>query len=119
MVTARTSEEGTVVAFNECINARDLDGLIHLMSDDHRFVDAAGHVVVGRDACTAAWRDFFAAFPDYRNRFTQVRTTAPGVVEIEGTSECAEPALAGPARWRALVRDMQVCEWRVDEPTLS
>jgi uncharacterized membrane protein YoaK (UPF0700 family)/ketosteroid isomerase-like protein len=111
----RTPEEATVVAFNACINARDLDGLTHLMSDDHEFVDTAGHVVAGRAACTDAWRDFFGAFPDYRNRFTDLRTTAPGVVEIDGASECSVAELDGPAHWRAVVVDGRVREWRVDE----
>ena len=34
--------ELAAMRFNEMINARDVDGLGALMTDDHTFVDAAG-----------------------------------------------------------------------------
>ena len=37
--------------FNDAINARDLTTLTELMADDHRFVDTAGGVIVGKKAC--------------------------------------------------------------------
>ncbi|GAB1513882.1 nuclear transport factor 2 family protein [Actinophytocola sp. KF-1] len=102
--------------FNDCVNHADLHGLAELMTDDHRFVDAAGAVVRGKQACLAAWRGFFAAFPDYRNTFTSVATRGH-VVVIEGCSVCAEPELAGPALWTAIVEGERVAEWRVYEDT--
>ena len=106
------SPESVVVAFNEAINARDLDALSALMSDDHRFIDAEGNTVDGKAACIDAWSGFFAAFPDYRNGFERVEGSAD-VVEVSGYSACSEPLLDGPARWRAVVRDDLVVEWRV------
>ena len=103
----------TVVAFNDAINGQDLDALIALMTDDHRFVDSEGATLDGKDACTAAWRGFFAAFPDYRNVFGDVRASAPGVVDVIGHSECSVAELDGPARWRAEVRDGLVAVWQV------
>ena len=101
-----TSEDERVVeAFNDAINAGDLAALTRLMSEDHRFVDAVGGCVDGKTACSEAWRGFFAAYPDYRNHFEEVRGVGGGVVEVIGESTCAEPALDGPARWRAVVRD--------------
>jgi ketosteroid isomerase-like protein len=108
-------DEAVVVRFNEAINRRDLDALAQLMAEDHRFVDAEGHVVDGKAACVEAWRGFFRAFPDYRNTFESVISMAPGVVEVRGRSDCSEPALVGPARWRAVVRHGQVVEWRVSD----
>jgi ketosteroid isomerase-like protein len=104
-----------VLRFNEAINARDLPALTRLMTDDHRFVDSAGDVVDGKDACIEAWRGFFAAFPDYRNTFESLDATEPGVVEVEGRSDCSVAELAGPARWRVVVRGPLVAEWRVVE----
>jgi ketosteroid isomerase-like protein len=104
--------EALVVAFNDRINARDLDGLAALMTDDHTFIDPAGAAVTGSGACTEAWRGFFAAFPDYRNVFTA--TTVDGdTVVVTGYSTCSEPALAGPARWTATVRNGKVARWQV------
>jgi ketosteroid isomerase-like protein len=105
-----------VVAFNDAINAADLARLEALMTEDHRFVDAAGSEVHGRAACADAWRGFFAAFPDYRNVFERVREVAPGEVEAVGRSVCADPRLDGPARWTATLVDGRVRRWQVDEP---
>jgi ketosteroid isomerase-like protein len=106
----------TVSRFNARINARDLVGLVALMSHDHTFVDSAGAAVVGRDACREAWQGFFAAFPDYRNVFAAMTADeADEVVTIVGRSECSVPALAGPALWTARVRDGLVARWQVYE----
>jgi len=105
----------TVTAFNAAINGRDLDALAALMTATHRFVDAAGSSVEGRAACVDAWRGFFEAYPDYRNVFDELVPAGDGVVEVRGRSECREPALDGPARWRAVVCDGRVEVWQVTE----
>jgi ketosteroid isomerase-like protein len=102
-----------VTAFNEAINVSDLDVLAALMTDTHRFVDAAGAAVDGKAACVEAWRGFFATFPDYRNVFAELTPTGDGVVELTGRSTCSDPALDGPGRWRAVVRDGRVDVWQV------
>src|SRR5688572_4744448 len=105
--------DATIVAeFNDSINRRDLAALGRLMAADHRFIDSDGNVVVGKSACLVAWRQFFDAFPDYRNTFDDV-SGEDGVVHVNGRSECAEPQLAGPARWRVVVDGHSVVEWRV------
>jgi ketosteroid isomerase-like protein len=55
-----------VRAFVGRINARDVDGLAALMTEDHRFIDSHGQVVSGRDAVRAGWVQYFAMVPDYR-----------------------------------------------------
>jgi ketosteroid isomerase-like protein len=103
--------------FNDMINARDLEGLAGLMSEDHRFVDTTGHVVAGRSACLEAWRGFFAAYPTYRNVFVSVRED-DGFVTLAGHSTCSDdPELAGPALWTARVADSLVTVWRVYNDT--
>lgn len=108
-------EEAVVEAFNAAINSRDVEALGALMDESHRFVDAAGGTVEGKAACLEAWRGFFASFPDYRNVFDDVRGDGAGSVDVRGRSECAEPALRGPARWHAEVRDGLVVLWQVSE----
>ena len=103
-----------VAAFNDRINVRDLAGLTALMTDDHTFVDPADTCVTGRAACADAWRGFFAAFPDYRNVFTTAVVDGD-TVTVTGHSTCSEPALAGPARWTAVVRDGRVARWQVTD----
>jgi ketosteroid isomerase-like protein len=103
-----------VAAFNDCINTRDLTGLTALMAGDHTFVDSAGAAVTGREACAEAWQGFFAAFPDYRNVFVTVVTNGD-TVTATGYSTCSEPALTGPARWTATLRDDKVTRWQVTD----
>jgi ketosteroid isomerase-like protein len=68
-----TRAPGEVVeAFNAAINARDIDALAALMTDNHEFIDAESASIRGKEACVAAWRGFFAAFPEYRNTFTRL-----------------------------------------------
>jgi predicted ester cyclase len=111
------AEEAAVLAFNDAINAQDLDALGRLMHDQHRFVDSAGAAVRGKAACLDAWRGFFDAFPDYRNVFDSLTSDPSGAVDVRGRSECSEPALAGPASWHAVVTDGLLLSWHVsDEP---
>jgi ketosteroid isomerase-like protein len=107
-----SAPETVAARFNDCINRRDDDGLATLMSDDHRFIDAEGGSVSGKQACLDAWRGFFGSFPDYRNVFTSL-TARDDVVTIVGYSECADPRLAGPALWTATIQGELVAEWRV------
>ena len=112
-----TGPAAIATRFNDRINAGDLDGLVELMTDDHRFVDTTGHVVSGRSACREAWRSFFAAFPSYRNEFETVEERA-GTVLITGRSVCVDNAdLDGPALWTAVVVGPAIAEWRVHDDT--
>jgi hypothetical protein len=86
------------------------------MTEDHRFIDSADHVIDGKAACIEAWRGFFAAFPDYRNSFEGMRTRED-TVAIAGRSSCSDPRLDGPALWLAKVREGRVSEWRVYDDT--
>jgi ketosteroid isomerase-like protein len=108
-----SADAAVVLAFNAAINRSDLPGLGQLMADDHRFIDTAGNTITGKPARLAAWRGFFASFPDYRNVFDNLHSRRGGIVEVHGRSECSVAALAGPARWRAVVADGLVVEWRV------
>jgi ketosteroid isomerase-like protein len=106
-----------VVAFNNAINSRDITALTELMTESHRFIDANDATTRGKDECTAAWRDFFGSFPDYRNVFDELLHIGGGVVVAHGHSECSVAALDGPARWRAVVIDGRVEVWQVSNPS--
>jgi uncharacterized protein (TIGR02246 family) len=102
--------------FNEKINARDLEGLVELMTEDHTFVDGSGEVHKGKDVMKDGWQDFFASYPDYRNIFTRVQVDKDFVVMV-GYSTCSYEPLDGPALWSAKVRERRIFEWRVYEDT--
>lgn len=108
--------DAIVHAFNNCINRGDLDGLGALMTEDHRFSDAASHTVSGKQSCLEAWKSFFSAFPDYRNRFDRTIVRGNEVI-ILGSSSCSDDRLAGPAIWRARLSGEQIEEWSVLDDT--
>jgi len=76
----------TIQAFIDRINSHDVDGLAELMTDDHRFIDAHGNEVVGREKMTAGWRGYFEWFPDYFIEVTDV---------VEGNDKLALFGFAG------------------------
>ncbi len=102
-----------VLGFNERINARDLGGLVGMMTGDHFFIDSEGERHEGMEE---GWRGFFARYPDYRNVFTRVQAEG-GLVAIAGYSTCSYGPLDGPALWSARVRDGLVSERGVYEDT--
>ncbi len=102
--------ESVAVAFNDCINPGDLNGLAAMMTPDHTFIDTAGGVFAGEANCVAAWRGFFDSFPDYRNVFTSMVVLGE-TVTIVGHSVCSEPSLSGLALWTATIRNGRVARW--------
>jgi ketosteroid isomerase-like protein len=111
---AQSAPNDVVRRFNDAINARDLDRLSSLMTEDHRFIDSAGSIVDGKPSCIDAWRRFFDAFPDYCNEFDHLEAY-DDVVTVRGRSHGSVPALDGSARWTARVEGERVAEWRVHE----
>ena len=97
----------TVVQFNDCINARDIDGLASLMSEDHAFIDSENNAIRGKAAAIETWRGFFAQFPDNRNHFEGFISSTEQVTVV-GHLTCSEPLLDGPALWTAKVKDGKV-----------
>jgi ketosteroid isomerase-like protein len=111
-----SSANVVVTTFNDCITRKDIEGLSKLMSDGHVFIDSANTVISGKERCLEAWREFFDAFPDYRNRFQRVLLTEAEAVII-GHSVCSDTRLAGPALWTAKFEDGLISEWRVYDDT--
>jgi len=59
------SAESVARAFVEAINRQDVEGLVALMTEGHRFVDSLGNVVEGREKMRAGWAGHFRMVPDY------------------------------------------------------
>jgi ketosteroid isomerase-like protein len=105
------------VAFTAAITAADSAALAALTTADHVFTDTDGNQVTGKQACTAAWEGFFAAFPGYRNTFSEVRADGATAV-MRGRSTCpGHPELTGAALWRAETRGDQLTAWQVHDDT--
>jgi ketosteroid isomerase-like protein len=105
----------TALLFNECINNRDIEGLVDLMTDDHSLV-CNGHIdTKDKDSSKEAWASFFGMYPDYRNHFSRVESRDDFVVII-GKSTCPnEEKLNTSALWSARIQNDKVSVWQVYE----
>ncbi len=119
--------------FVAAINRQDVDGLVALMTQEHRFTDSLGNVARGRESMRQAWALYFQMVPDYT--LTIDETYAQGAVVMlrtahgtyspafETVQRTGMPTPGGtskdaqrwetPAAVRALVEDGKVAEWRV------
>ncbi|MBI2994412.1 MAG: nuclear transport factor 2 family protein [Gammaproteobacteria bacterium] len=110
-----------VLRFVDAINAKDLQGIAALMTDDHRFVDSLGTTVAGAEKMREGWEAYLRLVPDFR---VEVRETycngqvvvllgaARGTYTSDGTLR-PENVWETPGAWRALVRGSRVAEWQV------
>jgi ketosteroid isomerase-like protein len=107
--------------FVDRINARDVDGLAALMTDDHRFVDSLGRVMAGREVMRAGWAGYFQMVSDYTLEPAEWFTDGQVVVLVGTAGGTYSPDGVGghdgrwqtPAACRAVIRDGRVAEWSV------
>jgi len=107
----------TILAFVERINARDVEGLGALMSDDHTFVDAHGNQISGKETMQGAWRGYFEWFPDYQIEITEVYEDGDAFA-LFGFAGGAFKGMQSeswrlPAAWKASVKEGRVNLWQV------
>jgi len=106
-----------IMAFVDALNARAPDALAELMSDDHRFIDAHGNELVGREKMVAGWRGYFEWFPDYEIEVEQIFEHGGkfGLFGYASGSFKGSPERSWrlPAAWRAVARDRRVALWQV------
>ena len=81
------SKKDIAIAFNECINAQDLQGLRKLMTSNHKFIDSANNTFEGKEKALETWSGFFSMFPEYKNVFDVVEDKGDKVIMI-GHSVC-------------------------------
>jgi ketosteroid isomerase-like protein len=103
--------------FNNCINNRNLEGLVDLMTDDHTFIDNANDSVMGKSNNKENWKKFFDLFPDYQNVFESVSSKASTII-MQGYSVCSDSRLNNVrAIWIAKIVGDKVKEWRIYHDT--
>jgi len=111
----------TVLRFLNCINQRDVDKLVELMTEDHVFIDSLGQSVRGREKMRAAWSGYYAFCPDYwvshdevlsKGSVVAVFGAAGGTIAANGKLPPENQWRAWVA-WRAKVEKGLVKEWRV------
>ena len=108
----RIDPKTIALQFNDCINSRNLGGLMSLMADDHSFIDTGNNLIKGKPNCEIAWSKFFESFPDYQN-IIEIVTSKDATAFLQGHSVCTDKRLEGKAIWTARIADYKVLEWRV------
>jgi ketosteroid isomerase-like protein len=100
--------------FIDAINGGDVESIGVLMTEDHRFTDAAGNVYGGRENMVQGWGQYLSTFPDYHIEIEDIRGSGAAVAVFGYASGSAngKPWRISSA-FRALVRNAQVAEWRV------
>lgn len=110
------------ISFIDCINRCDLDGLVNLMTNDHRLHILDEPPLVGRDANREAWNGYMISFPQYiiyPERCAWNGATV-GVLGRTTGSHLGLPddqELAFPVIWSAEVIDGKLKSWSVLEDT--
>ena len=121
MESAGHTAETIAQAFVRAINRQDVDRLNALMSPAHRFIDALGKVVEGREKMRDGWAAYFRMVPDYSVAIEESYPSEPVVVMLgmAGGTYTRDGKLHPENRWqtpvaiRALIEDGLVAEWRV------
>jgi ketosteroid isomerase-like protein len=115
------NQKRVVLSFIDRINQHDADGLAHLMSRNHLFVDSLGNSVKGRTKMVEGWREYFTLFPDYQISVAEwfrkgsafaLFGTAGETYRAKGRAKKANKWKV-PAAWRVRVENGRVSEWRV------
>jgi ketosteroid isomerase-like protein len=118
--TGHTAETVTQ-AFVRAINRQDVERLAELMSPAHRFIDALGNLLEGRDRMRESWAAYFRIVPDYAVAIEEYYPADPVVILLgmAGFTYSRDGTLRAENRWqtpvaiRALIENGLVAEWRV------
>ncbi|MBD0278190.1 MAG: nuclear transport factor 2 family protein [Bacteroidota bacterium] len=113
--------EQVVLDFANAINRHDIEKIYSLMTDDHKFVDAHGNEVIGKDKMKAGWTGYFQWFPDYKIEITDIFVKGDAIAAFgfaSGTfkgkaTENNENFWRLPASWKVIVSDKKIKLWQV------
>lgn len=91
------------------------------MTDDHKFVDAHGNEIVGKDKMKANWMQYFQWFPDYKIEITDIFINDDTVAVFGFASGTFKGIKTDnnanywrlPASWKAIVSDNKIKLWQV------
>jgi len=93
------------------------------MTDDHKFIDAHGNEVVGKNKMKIDWKGYFLRFPDYKIEITKIVANGDflGAFGFEsGTFKGRQTdnnASSCPASWKVIVDNNKIKLWQVYEDT--
>jgi len=110
-----------VYRFVDAINEHNIDKIYLLMADDHKFVDATGNQMSGKEKMKAGWAGYFQWFPDYKIEITDIFSNADTLAAFgfaSGTfkgikTDDNENYWRIPAAWKIIVSKEKITLWQV------
>jgi limonene-1,2-epoxide hydrolase len=119
--TMISQDANVISAFTAAINRHDVTAIAGLMTEDHTFIDSWGRSVSGRKEMVAAWKTYFAMFPDYEVHADTMLADNGNIAifgSVSGTYNgkrglIPENRIAMPAAWKARVTNGKVKLWQV------
>ena len=111
----------TVIQFIDAINNHDLEAMLELMSVDHKFVNAPGTEITGRENVKTAWKNYFNYFPDYTieiDKLVHHNDTIAAFGFSSGTFNSVTKAEKEtnwkiPTAWKIVVDEEKIKHWQV------
>jgi len=107
--------------FVEAINEHDLDKIISYLTEDHKFVNAHGKSITGRENMKGAWKGYFQFFPDYNIEIEEI-TENDSIIGIFGISRGThwkakkrkkDSSWELPGAWKAVIENDKIKLWEV------
>ena len=116
-----TSTLNVVEAFIAAINRRNPHEISELMTEDQTFVHSRGNIESGRQKMTAAWKQYFRIFPDFKIQIESTLGDKDHVAvfgSVSGTYNgkrglVPENRIVMPSAWKAVVEGGKVKHWQV------
>jgi ketosteroid isomerase-like protein len=103
-----------ITDFAAAINSHDLEKIAVLLSDDHKFIDAHGNEMVGKETMKGGWRSYFQLFPDYYIEIEEIFSKGDlAMAHGYAGSGTGEKGWKIPVAWRAIARDGKIKLWQV------
>jgi ketosteroid isomerase-like protein len=114
-------DDKIVFDFVDAINKHNIEDIYSLMSEDHKFIDAHGNEVSGKDKMKAGWSGYFQWFPDYKIEITDILSYSGSIAAFgfaSGTfkgikAEKNENYWRLPAAWKILLGKNKIKLWQV------
>jgi hypothetical protein len=116
-----TPEVATVLSFIDCINRGDIDGIDALIAEQHTMQMFHDPPEVGRVSVIDAWRDYLAAFPEFRIH-PHSYIAHRGVAVLGHVTGSHVPFTVAQTRqvtiiWSAQVECRRIVSWRLYHDT--
>jgi ketosteroid isomerase-like protein len=112
------------MVFNDyvtAINEHDIDKICSLMTDDHKFIDAYGNEIDGKDKMRSGWIGYFQWFPDYKIEITDLFIKNNAISAFGFASGSFQGSKFNdldnyfrlPAAWMAIIENNKIKLWQV------